>query len=254
MSFPKNLSKKKLAAVLGAGVVATGFGLGVVADQAFAVDELRTDSRAVGLGGAAAARVELEVGIGDLTVGGGGSPGGLLDADFTYNVDDWAPEADYRIEGAEGSLKLRQPDGHQPVPFRWWQDAENKWDVRLNDAVPTDLRVTLGVGESALRLGGLNLTGLDIEAGIGETEVDLYGAWSRDLDARIESGVGEVTVTLPKDVGVWVEADQGLGDVDAEGLTRAGDAYVNAAYGQSPVTLRLEVDGGVGEINLEVAE
>ncbi len=252
MSLSKNLSKKKLAAVVGVGVVATGLGLGVVADRAFAVDELRTDSRGVGLGGAEVARVELEVGIGELTVGGGGSPGGLLDADFTYNINDWAPEVDYRVEGAEGTLKLRQPDEDRALRFNWWKDAENEWDVRLNNAVPTDLSVKLGVGESTLRLGGLNLTGLDIEAGVGKTDVDLSGGWGRDLDARIESGVGEVTVTLPKDVGVRVEADQGLGNVDAEGLTRDGDAYVNAAYGESPVTVRLEVDGGMGEINLEV--
>ena len=154
-------------------------------------------------------------------------------------------------DGSEGTLKLRQPD--EGRAFRWWQDAENAWDVRLNDAVPTDLRVELGVGESVLRLGGLNLTGLDVEAGIGATDVDLSGAWTRDLDARIESGVGEVTVTLPTDVGVRVEADQGLGDVDAEGLIKDGDVYVNAAYGESPVTLHLEVDGGVGEVNLKLA-
>ena len=251
MNLPKNLSRKKLAAIVGVGVVATGLGLGVVATDAFAVDEPRTDSRAVALNGAEAARVELEVGVGELALRGGGSPGGLLNADFTYNVDDWEPEFDYRIDGTEGTLTLRQPD--EDRAFLWWQDAENEWDVRLNDAVPTDLTVKLGVGESVLQLGGLSLTGLAVEAGIGETDLDLSGAWNRNLDARIESGVGEVTVTLPKDVGVRVEADQGLGDVDAEGLIKDGDVYVNAAYGESPVTLHLEVKTGVGEINLELA-
>ena len=251
MNLPKNLSRKKLAAIVGVGLAATGLGLGVVANDAFAVDELRTDSRAVALNGAETARVELEMGVGELALRGGGSPGGLLNADFTYNVDDWEPEVDYRVDGAEGTLELRQPDDNRA--FRWWQDAENAWDVRLNDAVPTDLRVQLGVGESVLRLGGLNLTGLDVAAGIGETDVDFSGAWTRDLDARIESGVGEVTVTLPTDVGVRVEADQGLGDVDAAGLIQDGDVYVNAAYGESPVTLRLEVEAGVGEINLKLA-
>ena len=46
-NLPKPLSKKKLAAVVGVGVVATGLGLGAVASDAFAVDERRTDSRAV---------------------------------------------------------------------------------------------------------------------------------------------------------------------------------------------------------------
>ncbi len=44
----------------------------------------------------------------------------------------------------------------------------------------------------------------------------------------------------------------GLGKINAEGLKRVGDAYVNDAYGESNVTLNVDVQGGVGEINLEV--
>ncbi|MGH3144608.1 MAG: hypothetical protein ACRDTR_02290 [Rubrobacter sp.] len=40
--------------------------------------------------------------------------------------------------------------------------------------------------------------------------------------------------------------------INAEGLQREGDAYVNDAYGDSDVTLEVDVRGGVGEINLEV--
>jgi hypothetical protein len=31
-----------------------------------------------------------------------------------------------------------------------------------------------------------------------------------------------------------------------------GDSYVNGAYGETDVTLNVDVQGGVGEINLEV--
>ena len=40
--------------------------------------------------------------------------------------------------------------------------------------------------------------------------------------------------------------------LNAEGLTREGNSYVNDAYGDSDVTLEVDVEGGVGEINLEV--
>jgi hypothetical protein len=36
------------------------------------------------------------------------------------------------------------------------------------------------------------------------------------------------------------------------GLQREGDSYVNDAYGDSDVTLEVDVQGGVGQINLEV--
>jgi hypothetical protein len=118
--------------------------------------------------------------------------------------------------------------------------------------VPTDLVVKMGAGESNLDLDSLTLTGLDLEVGAGKTTVDLSGDYAQDFDASIEGGVGEATVLVPSKVGVRVRADGGLGKINAEGFQREGDAYVNDAYGDSEVTLNVDVQGGVGTINLEV--
>lgn len=242
---------RKLAALAAVGVVAGGLAIGVAVERTVALDDPRTESAVIALGGADAARVAIEMDLGELTVGGGGRPANLAEATFTYNVADWRPETAYEVLGDWGALRLRQPD--DGTLFRWWQDVENRWDVRLNDRVPTELDVTLGAGDSELRLAGLNVTRLDLAAGVGDTTVDLSGERARDLDARIETGVGEVTLILPRDVGVRVEVDQGLGDVDAAGLIEDGDAYVNDAYGASPVTIEVEITGGVGEVALELA-
>jgi hypothetical protein len=68
----------------------------------------------------------------------------------------------------------------------------------------------------------------------------------------IQGGVGEATVMLPSEVGVRAKAEGGIGKINAEGLTREGNSYVNDAYGNSDVILEVDVEGGVGEINLEV--
>jgi predicted ATPase len=51
---------------------------------------------------------------------------------------------------------------------------------------------------------------------------------------------------------VSVRAEGGLGKINAQGLQREGNAYVNDAYGDSDVNLEVDVQGGVGQINLEV--
>jgi hypothetical protein len=55
-------------------------------------------------------------------------------------------------------------------------------------------------------------------------------------------------------VGVRVEAESGLGSVDASGFNREGDVYTNDAYGRTDVTVSVKVDVGVGGLGLELAD
>ncbi len=62
------------------------------------------------------------------------------------------------------------------------------------------------------------------------------------------------TLRLPSEVGVRVDVKSALGTVVGLGLTRQGESYVNAAYGSSDVTLQVNMQPGIGLINLEVEE
>jgi N-terminal domain of toast_rack, DUF2154 len=212
------------------------------------VGEMQRESESVDLDNAQSALVELRMGAGELNVSGGADA--LMEADFAYNVSEWKPEVSYDVGGDAGELNVEQGSSDEGV--RVGGDARNEWDLRFNDEVPTELRVEMGAGESDLDLDSLTLTGLDLQMGAGQTTVDLTGDYGQDLDASIEGGVGEATVMLPSEVGVRVRAEGGLGKINAEGLQREGDSYVNGAYGDSDVTLEVDVQGGVGQINLEV--
>jgi hypothetical protein len=212
------------------------------------VGELRTESQSVELGDTESVRVEIEFGAGNLDVTGGAED--LLEADFTYNVDELKPE----VVQTGSTLIIRQPDITGLPDLLGITDYRYEWNLRFNDEVPMDLRVDLGGGTSNLELAGLSLTGLDVNLGAGENTVDLSGDWAQDLDATIDAGAGNITVRLPKDTGVRVKAEAGLGTIEAPGLTKDGDVYTNAAYGESEVTLRLDLEAGVGRINLELEE
>jgi hypothetical protein len=212
-----------------------------------AIGEMERESQSIDLENAQSVRAELRMGAGELNVTGGADA--LMEADFAYNVADWEPEVDYEVSGDTGELIVEQGSG-EDIPLGG--EARNEWDLRFNDDVPIDLSVEMGAGESDLDLDSLTLTGLDLQMGAGKTTVDLTGDYDRDLSATIEGGVGEATVRLPGAVGVKVNAEGGLGAINAQGLQREGDAYVNDAYGDSDVTLDVDVRGGVGRINLEV--
>ena len=108
--------------------------------------------------------------------------------------------------------------------------------------------------QKMFELGTLALSRLDVRMGVGKTIVDLAGDWKNDLQATIHGGVGEATVKLPRDVGVRVRARGGIGEIHAGDLKKDGEIYTNDAYGESPVTLNVEVEGGIGKINLETSE
>jgi hypothetical protein len=211
------------------------------------VGEMQRESKSVDPKGAHSARAQLKMGAGELNLTGGADQ--LMEADFSYNVADWKPKVSYDVSGEEGELIVKQGGGEGS---NLSGEARNEWEIRLNDEVPTDLVVQMGAGESDLDLDSLTLTGLDLQMGAGKTTVDLTGDYAQNFDASIQGGVGEATVLLPSEVGVKAKAEGGLGKINAEGLKRVGDSYVNDAYGESDVNLSVDVQGGVGQINLEV--
>ena len=211
------------------------------------VGEMQRQTHSIQAQNAQSVRANLKMGAGELNLTGGADQ--LMEADFAYNVADWKPKVNYDVSGETGELTVRQgSDGG----VRLGGDARNEWDIALNDEVPTNLSVQMGAGESDLDLDDLTLTALDLEMGAGRTMIDLTGDYDRDLVASIQGGVGQATVQLPSEVGVRVEAQGGLGEINAEGLQKEGEAYVNDAYGDSEVSLDVDIQGGVGQINLEV--
>jgi len=210
------------------------------------VGDLQRQSQSVDVGEARSVRADLRMGAGELNLSGGAEA--LMEAVFSYNVAEWEPEVDYEVSGDTGALSVKQ-DIIAGVPVG---EARNEWDIRLNDEVPTDLNVQMGAGESDLDLDSLTPTGLTLHMGSGKATVDLTGDYAQDFDVRIQGGVGEATVLLPSEVGAQVSVEGGLGKANAEGLQKEGNSYVNDAYGDSEVTLDVDIQGGVGRITLEV--
>lgn len=201
----------------------------------------------VELQGAESVRATIEMPAGELKISGGASR--LLEADFDYAESEGDPHAEYTVAGKQGDLNVTQIQPHDMHVHMLGR--QNTWSLRLNDDVPMELSLHMGAGQGDLRLQGLSLTRLEVHVGAGQLTLDLRGDWKKNLDTEIHGGVGSATIRLPKNVGVRVNATGGIGAISAGGLRRDGDEYVNEAYGKSPVTLRVDIRGGIGEISLQ---
>jgi hypothetical protein len=204
------------------------------------------DRQVVELEAAEAARVDLTMGAGELTVTGGAAA--LVEAEFDYNVPAWKPVVTATSAGGRRDVRVSQD-----ADFSTFGNTTNRWRIALDDAVPMDLVARVGAGEGQLTLGSLNLRNVELRLGAGQLTVDLRGTPTTSYTVSVTGGVGQATVYVPTSVAISARASGGLGEISVTGLEKRGDRWVNPRAESSPVSIDLDVTGGVGEIRI-VAE
>ncbi len=187
--------------------------------------------------------VNLHMGGGELDVEGGAAK--LLDANFTYNVPAWKPSIAHTASGKESDLVVSQ--GTETTILG---RTENTWQLALNNAAPMDVTAHLGAGRARMTLGSLNLRGVELHLGAGEADMDLRGTPTTSYSVQIHGGVGQATVQVPASVAISATASGGIGDIKVKGLEMRDGRWVNPRVESGPVTITLDVHGGIGEIDI----
>ncbi len=217
-------------------------------------------------------RTQIEMNAGNLRIKGGSKD--LINAHIEYTNEAWKPEISYNNRNEEGTLLIEQPEsGFKSINFG--DDDTNHWEIALNDEVKQDLYIKVGAGATEVDLKGSQLNLFSLEAGVGEYNIDLSdtsvpfvevnagvgevnlnltGKWENNLRAEINGGIGELNLVLPKDVGIQLEISGGLGSVDAPGFHEDGNVYTNEAYSNARYRLDFEINGGMGDVNVSLAE
>ncbi len=202
----------------------------------------RTETRNVELDNSEEVRAELKMGAGELRVRGGAAK--LMEARFVYHRLRMRPEVSYHASAFRGHLVVEEPSGIHTAGNRY------EWELAFNNQKPLDLEVNCGAGKSQLDLGELTLKRLNVEMGVGELRLDLRGEPKHDYSVSIHGGIGQATVYLPAGVGIEANAEGGIGGIHASGLEKHDGRYVNEAFGHAKTTIRLDIEGGIGEIRL----
>lgn len=119
-----------------------------------------------------------------------------------------------------------------------------------NSEALSEIQINSGAGKLDLRsLGNANVERLNIKGGAGELSLDLNGAWMRSASVDVITGVGKVTLRLPREIGVKVKTGSSpVGRLVIEGLTGTGDGYVNDVYATATIKLDISLTTGVGEV------
>lgn len=226
---------------LGLVFLLLGFGAACVE-----VGELRDDYHAIDVEEARSVFFRLKMSAGELSLQGGARK--LMEGHFEYNVDRWKPEVDYYVSGRRGRLTVEQAS-RSGIPLG---DAENKWEISLHEDIPIEMKIDFGAGEGNLDFHNIDLRDLEIDMGVGELTLDLTGPRREDLKVTIDGGIGSATIYLPDHIGVRVRVDGGIGSVDAHGMNKVNHTYTNDSYGETDVLIDIDIDAGIGSIDLRL--
>jgi hypothetical protein len=207
---------------------------------------VQTGNAAVEVGKADTVRAEIHMNAGELWMEGGSSR--LLDATFRYSERVGRPAVHYDVMGARGVLTVESPEHVGGMKG----NATNEWRLRTSSAVPLDLSIGLGAGESHLDLSQVTLRAAEVNMGAGNMTFSMADRYSQDVNVQINGGVGEAHIRLPHETGAVVDATGGIGSIQAGNLTKRDDGkYYNAAYADDKPAVHMKVRGGVGDIVFE---
>lgn len=242
--------KKKVwaGALLGAAVVISA-GCGVLESETFGKGTLNEYKVKVEKDDAKELEVDLRLGAGEMNVSGGSEE--WVTGQIQYNNEDMEPQVKYELNGDHGDIVIKQKkDIDVSAGFG---NVKNTWDLQLSDDTPIDLRVNSGASDTNLDLRGMMLSGLKVDAGVGDVDVNLSGNWKESFDVDIDTGIGETTVILPKEAGVRIQSEEGIGTSNFDGFTSIDkNTYVNDAFETAEVIITVHVETGIGEVNFEI--
>jgi len=166
------------------------------------------------------------------------SPAVDLDLDITLG----AVDADLELGGLSLSELTMQAGASQAV-IRFSQP--NRSRCRTAD-------ITAGAAEvTMLGLGNSRCDRIDFEGGMGKVTLDFEGAWTSSSQATVKMAVGELTLRLPRRVGVRLTLDRFLASFDAAGLIHTGDGFQSAGYDSAQRRLDIAVTTAVGGVKVE---
>jgi len=130
----------------------------------------------------------------------------------------------------------------------------NRRVVRHVDSTET---VSHGVGDVDLSPGEIGEDGLHINVSAGEIHLDVGSTkfGDRESHVQVKLGLGDIKVTLPRDLPVKVEARTGIGDLHVLDNHRDGFGakldFQDSDYGTARRKLFLITKSGLGDVTVK---
>jgi hypothetical protein len=107
---------------------------------------------------------------------------------------------------------------------------------------------------SVIGLGNSRCDRIEFEGGVGKVTLDLSGSWSTSSQVEVKMAMGEVTLRLPRRVGIRVTLDKFFSSFQPADLVRRGNSFVSPNYDEAERRIDIDVTTAVGGVTVEWGE
>ena len=170
----------------------------------------------------------------------------------------FAPSVDLDLDLALGAVQADIELGGLSLSELTMEAGASQAVVRFSEPNLSRCRaaeITTGAAElTVLGLGNSRCDRFALEGGMGRITLDFAGAWTSSSAAEIKMAVGELTLRLPRKVGVRLTLNRFLASFDPAGLIRTGNAFRSPGYDQADRKLNIDVTTAVGGVKVEWAD
>jgi hypothetical protein len=170
----------------------------------------------------------------------------------------FAPSVDLDLELTLGAVQADIELGGLSLTALTMEAGASQAVIRFSEPNQSRCRaaeITAGAAQlTVLGLGNSRCDRFELEGGMGKVTLDFSGAWTSSTQADVRMAVGELTLRLPRKIGVRLTLDRFLASFDPAGLVRAGDAFQSPDYDRAERRLDIEVTTAVGGVKVEWAE
>ncbi len=108
----------------------------------------------------------------------------------------------------------------------------------------------------AEHLANSRCEGISFEGGVGDITLDFTGDWGNatTTEADLELGLGQLTLRLPRGLGVAIEMDRFLASFDRAGFRKRGSRYISEGYETASKRLTVYIKAVLGDIDVDWVE
>ena len=170
----------------------------------------------------------------------------------------FSPKSDLSLAVALGAVDGDLELGGLRVTDLKLEAGASRATVRFSQPNAARCRIaalSAGAAElSVLGLGNSRCDRIAFEGGMGRVTLDFSGAWTSNAAVSVRMALGEVTLRLPRQVGVRVTLDKFLVSFEPQGLVRRGRSYLSPGYDQAARPLDIDVTTAVGGVTIDWLE